>query len=351
MQGCKPHGQVAACATGSDGEPAGNDAHTAASEPGAAAGSSSLIPVEVIVPYCPLQFGEQLSLVGSCAELGAWDASAAPLLQWQEGDNWAATLSLPPGEHTCKLVLVRQDGSLHWEEGEDRAISIPANASSAALAMRFGITAATEVRTVPRTATAGAEPVGQLRVAPGPSTVTEAPPPAAAAPAPPTAEPWAPAEQLEHAVMEGALGGEPAVAAEAYSPEAYPAEAYLPEAGLVEPAVEPASAAQVQQLAQAKLELSARILALQEEVQQRWGPLGCPLGRLCQHAHRRACCVCVCVWWWVCGCEMRVGRGGFPAASAPGQTERCLPACPCGHRAMRTGCAWNASATPALGTP
>ncbi|KAL4442478.1 hypothetical protein ABPG77_005062 [Micractinium sp. CCAP 211/92] len=266
--GCKPHGQVAARATGSGGEPAGNDAHTAASEPGAAAGSSSLIPVEVIVPYCPLQFGEQLSLVGSCAELGAWDASAAPLLQWQEGDDWAATLSLPPGEHTCKLVLVRQDGSLHWEEGEDRAISIPANASSAALAMRFGITAATEVRTVPRTATAGAEPVGQLRVAPGPSTVTEAPPPAAAAPAPPTAEPWAPAEQLEHGVMEGALGGEPPVAGEAYSPEAYPAEAYLPEAGLVEPAVEPASAAQVQQLAQAKLELSARILALQEEVQQ-----------------------------------------------------------------------------------
>ncbi len=34
------------------------------------------------VPACALAFGEHLRVVGSCAELGAWDAAKAPALGW-----------------------------------------------------------------------------------------------------------------------------------------------------------------------------------------------------------------------------------------------------------------------------
>jgi len=84
-------------------------------------------------------------MVGSCAELGSWDAAAAAQLEWSEGDCWEGLLALPPGEHTCKLVVVRQDGSVVWEEGADRALAIPEGAAVATITCRFGDTAATEV--------------------------------------------------------------------------------------------------------------------------------------------------------------------------------------------------------------
>jgi len=48
-------------------------------------------------------FGEYLKVVGGPAELGAWDAGAAPALTWGEGDVWTATLELPAGEHEFKV--------------------------------------------------------------------------------------------------------------------------------------------------------------------------------------------------------------------------------------------------------
>lgn len=162
LQGCKPPGQASAA---SDGEPVSNDADLVAAEASLAAGSDGLLPVAICVPYCPLQFGEQLCLVGSCAELGAWDAASAPLLQWQEGDNWVATLSLPPGEHACKLVLVRLDGSLHWEDGDDRALPVPATEGGAAVmaSLRYGNTASTHVEVPQQPAEVAAARVAALQ--------------------------------------------------------------------------------------------------------------------------------------------------------------------------------------------
>ena len=82
-------------------------AASTAAEPGTCSGSSVLVAVKV--PDCPLQFGEHLRLVGSCAEMGGWDAKSAPSLDWQEGNNWVAELALPPGEHLFKLVIMRSD--------------------------------------------------------------------------------------------------------------------------------------------------------------------------------------------------------------------------------------------------
>ncbi|KAI7835251.1 hypothetical protein COHA_010847, partial [Chlorella ohadii] len=104
------------------------------------------------VPACALAFGEHLRVVGGCAELGAWDAAKAPALGWAAGDNWAAAVAVPPGEHSFKLVIVRQDGSTYWEDGSDRSLSVAASGPPAArgtpalrATCRFGDTTATGV--------------------------------------------------------------------------------------------------------------------------------------------------------------------------------------------------------------
>lgn len=68
------------------------------------------------------------------------------------GDNWAAAVAVPPGEHTFKLVIVKQDGSTFWEEGSNRSLAVAANGASLArgtpalrATCRFGDTTATGV--------------------------------------------------------------------------------------------------------------------------------------------------------------------------------------------------------------
>ena len=92
----------------------------------AAAASQSPVLMAFHVPACQLAFGEHLRVVGSCAQLGGWDPAAAPALEWTEGDNWTASVALPPGQHAFKLVIVRQDGSTcYWEDGIDRTLRVP----------------------------------------------------------------------------------------------------------------------------------------------------------------------------------------------------------------------------------
>jgi hypothetical protein len=75
------------------------------------------------------------------------------MLEWGEGDNWAAEVALPFGEHAFKLVIMRSDGSQYWEEGENRQLAVVATAPSAAPALRvvalFGKTADTAVAQPP----------------------------------------------------------------------------------------------------------------------------------------------------------------------------------------------------------
>ncbi|KAL4447831.1 hypothetical protein ABPG75_005050 [Micractinium tetrahymenae] len=182
-----PTAAVAAAAKAPSAAPAAADAAPAAPKSTALPGPP--VQVAVCVPDCVLQFGEHLKLVGSCPELGMWEAATAASLEWQEGDNWVASLSLPPGKHACKLVLVRQDGSLHWEEGDDRALPVPLGASLVMASFHFGDTAATEVLAkqprAPRPM-AGAPPMGGA-----PTFAGRAMPGAPAAPAPAAAKPVA----------------------------------------------------------------------------------------------------------------------------------------------------------------
>ena len=64
-------------------------ASSAALERPAPAGpSQGAVLVAFEVPACTLAFGEHLRVVGSCAELGGWDAAKAPALGWA-GELWA----------------------------------------------------------------------------------------------------------------------------------------------------------------------------------------------------------------------------------------------------------------------
>lgn len=121
---------------------------------GHAGGPADTIPVSFEVPHCQLAHGDHLRVVGSCPALGAWHVGAAPALEWRAGHRWAATLALPPGRHSFKLVLVRADGSTAWEVGADRALRIPDLAGAPAGAApllavtcaRFGGTEQTALR-------------------------------------------------------------------------------------------------------------------------------------------------------------------------------------------------------------
>lgn len=129
----------------------------------AQAGSNGTAPVRVSlsVPECRLAFGEHLRVVGSCAELGGWRVETAPSLVWQEGDNWTAAVALPPGDHTFKLVIVRQDNSQVWEDGGDRSLQL-ARTPAARVTCRFGDTSSTQLE-----AGRSGQPSGSLQVSQG----------------------------------------------------------------------------------------------------------------------------------------------------------------------------------------
>ena len=107
-------------------------------------GGSGAARVSFCVPACRLAFGEHLRVVGSCPELGGWDAGAAPMLDWSEGDCWVGAVSLPPGDHAFKLVVVRTDGSQRWEDGGDRRLALTGRAMLRATC-RFGDTNSTSL--------------------------------------------------------------------------------------------------------------------------------------------------------------------------------------------------------------
>ncbi|KAI3426135.1 hypothetical protein D9Q98_008514 [Chlorella vulgaris] len=139
-----------------------------------AAAAAAATPVALTVEGCTLQHGEQLRLAGSSEELGGWSFTAALQLAAASNTNgtasWAAELSLAPGRHQCKLVVVGPDGSLQWEGGRHRTLIIPrlpvpaasqgpAGAAPARLQVtcRFGETASTALTRAPKKVKAAAD--------------------------------------------------------------------------------------------------------------------------------------------------------------------------------------------------
>lgn len=59
-------------------------------------------------------------MVGSVAQLGAWEVDAAPAMHWQDGDFWTVDVTLPLGEaFEAKLVHLGAH-AVTWEPGRNR---------------------------------------------------------------------------------------------------------------------------------------------------------------------------------------------------------------------------------------
>lgn len=147
---------LSAATDNADTNPAEQSAPLPSSPHGSEAG---ILATAFRVTECHVQPGEHLRVVGSCTELGEWDVAAAPALTWQPGNSWAADLVLPPGSHSFKLVVVRQDGSFWWEEGANRELPAPCLAAGTPVAItcQWGKPAATTVAADPAQLQAAAD--------------------------------------------------------------------------------------------------------------------------------------------------------------------------------------------------
>lgn len=227
-------------------------ARAAAQAPGAATATAAGVPVSIVVPACRLAFGEGLRLVGSCSELGDWDAARGAVLTWQEGDNWAAQLDMPAGTHSFKLVITRPDGSCYWEPGDNRSLAVPQQSGSVPVSAtcRFGDTSATEVQ-------------GAKDVAPAALKASSA---SSGAASPAAATPAAAAATAKPAAAAGSNGASAAAVAKLSAAKALTSEQAAKAAELVAEAVkavegQPAITAEAEQLQASRCRLCHRSVA------------------------------------------------------------------------------------------
>lgn len=73
-----------------------------------------------------VQFGEIVKVVGQGPQLGKWDVSKAPAMEWSDGDEWTLQVELFPGLTDFKCAVIRPDGSVAaWEPGANRTVEVP----------------------------------------------------------------------------------------------------------------------------------------------------------------------------------------------------------------------------------
>ncbi|KAF5827058.1 hypothetical protein DUNSADRAFT_1427 [Dunaliella salina] len=73
-------------------------------------------------------FGEWLRLVGSSDEFGRWGPLEGPLLRWNEGDVWKASIPLPCDldKLEFKVVVCHENGgNPRWEPVPNRILEVP----------------------------------------------------------------------------------------------------------------------------------------------------------------------------------------------------------------------------------
>jgi glucoamylase len=84
------------------------------------------------------QFGEEVYIVGSIAQLGTWDPAAAIHLdssKYTDSNNlWFIDVTLPAGtSFEYKYIRKETDGSIIWESDPNRSFTVPTGCSSTAV--------------------------------------------------------------------------------------------------------------------------------------------------------------------------------------------------------------------------
>lgn len=74
-----------------------------------------------------VKFGEHVAMFGSAKEIGSWKKKSP--LNWTE-NGWVCELELSGGQVLeYKFVIVKSDGSLSWESGDNRFLKLPNSGS------------------------------------------------------------------------------------------------------------------------------------------------------------------------------------------------------------------------------
>ena len=95
---------------------------------------ASTIDFEADVPMTAP--GDKVVVVGALPEAGAWDPHRAVALDGSGFPTWRGSLSLPEGVRLdYKLAVVRADGRVTWESGDNRLVAAPSDGSPSAKAV------------------------------------------------------------------------------------------------------------------------------------------------------------------------------------------------------------------------
>ncbi|SDK04086.1 carbohydrate-binding module family 20 domain-containing protein [Streptomyces indicus] len=72
--------------------------------------------------------GQNIHVVGDCAQLGGWNTGSAPKLDPASYPVWKLDVALPAGT-TCAYKYLRKDasGAVTWESGVNRTLTVPAS--------------------------------------------------------------------------------------------------------------------------------------------------------------------------------------------------------------------------------
>jgi hypothetical protein len=92
----------------------------------------------VAEPPAALRASDQLVVVGSGPELGAWDPAVAPVMSVGDGGRLARRVMLPRrGAYGFKLAVRRASGEVVWEEGRNRYLWVGATDAPEVGVLRF----------------------------------------------------------------------------------------------------------------------------------------------------------------------------------------------------------------------
>lgn len=89
-------------------------------------------------------WGDTLVAVGSDPALGAWNPWAGAPMGGEMFPNWTGRAQLPAGARVeWKLVTLRANGTIDWEPGPNRTLTVPASGRAVVIGGTFGDTSTT----------------------------------------------------------------------------------------------------------------------------------------------------------------------------------------------------------------
>ena len=94
-------------------------------------GAAAVTRVDFTVNGFTTTVGQDLYVVGSSPELGAWDTSKAVKLNWVSASSWSGPdfFYASKGTTVQYKYIMKQGGTVTWETGANRSYSVPASGS------------------------------------------------------------------------------------------------------------------------------------------------------------------------------------------------------------------------------